>query len=455
MKRWMVLALVLALLAGLLPASAAGKQDSLPAVFRVEVLTEERVEGKQEKYLYRETLKTRCAPFNQSLREAADRLEAALFPLLAADPQGKAKNNSRLDIEANYTKTGHSWMSVLLIGRVSYRRVQTELAFEALSYDLKSGARLGLSDLFPADSAGWDFLAGRVRAHLDSVFPGEERDSGKIAAAASLEGLEQAAFTLAGGSLTLHYLARDFGFSQPGMVHVRFYYPELAGMLSPEAARQTDNSHWKKVALTFDDGPKLFNSSHTLNALRKTGMKATFFVCGNQFEDYEQVMRRQFDGNHQIGNHSFSHKSGYALAPDALQRQVWRNDEGTLRLLGERSEIFRAPGGLWPPWQAAQIGLPIIMWSVDTYDFTGKNASGILYSVRKFAQDGDIILLHDTRDNTHKAVPLIADYLDSQGYLTLTVSELAWMEGVKLEPNQIYARFLGGRSDERRDSNLN
>lgn len=455
MKRLLAFSLVLLMVSGSLPAFSEGKLDSMPDIFRMSVNTRDRLEGKQEKYVYVEELNTSHAGVNAGLREAEARLEAALYPLVESDPHGKAKNNSRLDVEANYARTGHSWMSVLLIGRVSWRRAQTALMFEAHAYDLENGKRLALPDLFPEGSAGWELLASRTEEHLNSIFPGEERDQEAIRNAVRPEALREAAFTLSGGQLTLHYLARDFGFKEPVMVHVRFFYPELMGMLSEEAARQTDNSHWKKVALTFDDGPRFFMSVNTLNAVRLSGAKATFFVNGNQFEDGIEILRREFDGNYQIGNHTFSHKSGYALKPDALVRQVTRNDEVTLKVIGEAARVVRAPGGLWPPWLEAGIGRPLIQWSVDTYDYTGKDAPGILYSVRKYAQDGDIILLHDTRPNTRKAVPLIMEYLDNNGFMTLTVEELAWMEGVTLAPNTVYARFLDGRYDERKDSNLN
>ena len=79
----------------------------------------------------------------------------------------------------------------------------------------------------------------------------------------------------------------------------------------------------------------------------------------------------------------------------------------------------------------------------------------MLRSVKEYTQHGDIILLHDTRPNTYKAIPLIAQYLTDNGYLMVSIEELAFMEGVTMEPNMVYARYADGQYDERKDSNLN
>lgn len=60
----------------------------------------------------------------------------------------------------------------------------------------------------------------------------------------------------------------------PGKVtltHARFFYPDLRGLMTETGLSATDNSRWKMVAVTFDDGPKDYPSTYTLDALRKIG----------------------------------------------------------------------------------------------------------------------------------------------------------------------------------------
>ena len=93
---------------------------------------------------------------------------------------------------------------------------------------------------------------------------------------------------------------------------------------------------------------------------------------------------------------------------------------------------------------------------MDTYDYSARSTKeSILSIIREFTCHGDMILLHDSRTNTPLAVPLVAHYLADKAFLMVSVEELAWAEGVHMEPNVVYARFLDGRYDERRDSNLN
>lgn len=450
------LALLFCLLC-LLPnrAGAVEKLTSLPKIFKMDVLIQQREEGKNERFIQREVLRTRSKAVNAAMLAAVDALDKQMSPMVQTDPQKNARNNSRLDIETTYTKTGTSWVSALITARVTWKREQTALAFTALVYDLKTGKPVLITDLFPEDSPAWALLQGRVKDTLGRVYPGQERDPARLEALCSQEALSTAAFTLSGGELTLHYLAQDLGLPRPAMVHVRFFYPELSGMWSEAASQQTDNRQWKMVALTFDDGPRYFNTVRTLDQLRQAGARATFFTSGSLYKEGKGILRRQYDGNHLIGTHSFNHWSGYTLTAAGMQKELRQVNDFLLDWIGEEAHYFRAPGGLWPPWQEKKIGLPIIQWSVDTYDYKAQSEQSILRIVRQHARHGDILLLHDTRGYTYSAIPLIASYLDSKGFLMVTIEELAWMEGVHMEPNIVYARFLDGQYDERKDSNLN
>lgn len=450
---------LLLILTALFPiTSFAEKLTAMPAHFSVVHGRTDKLLDNGQRFVVRETVTTQNAAVNDLLTGETDSLEAEMLPRVAPDPRGKAQQNSRLDMEATYTRSGQSALSVLLIGRVTQGRTQVALGFRSVAADLLTGRRITLQDLFPKDSEAWALMSGRIFEHLMRVFPAQMRDEQAIAHLSTPEMLAQAAFTLGGQELTLHYLAREIGIDLPAMIHVRFFYPEFAGMWSETGKTHTDNRHFRMIALTFDDGPVYFNSIYTLTALRKGGARGTFFQNGVLYEENAGVVRRQFDSNHVIASHSFLHKSGYVLSPEGMQKQIAKGNDLLLQMIGVPATLFRAPGGLWPPWQKQKVGLPIIQWSVDTYDYTASNQSNkynVAATVRKYARHGDIVLMHDSRDINHKAVPLITQWLTEQGYLMVSVEELAWAEGVTLEPNIVYARFDNGQYNERRDSNLN
>ncbi len=455
MKRRLPIVL-LSLLISVCPALAdTQKLTALPPIFEVDVRTTERFEGQDAKYIYKEYLRTANADVNRDLEAAVDAFDALLVPLMEPDENHSARKYSRLDIETSYLKTGRSWLSTLIIARTGRKKSQVGIEFTARVYDLETGHRIGMADLFPADSAAWELMSARVREHLQNVFPSEERSDEAIAHLSSPDMLRQAEFSLGGAELTLHFAAKALSLKQPGLIHVRFFYPELAGMMTAEAARQTDNRHWKMVALTCDDGPRYYNSVYSLNNFRKGGARVNYFVVGKLLEENRDILRREFDSNHLIASHSWNHWSGYTISPKGMQKEISSTNAFLLSFTGEPVKYFRAPGGTWPPWAAQNIGLPIIQWSVDTYDYKGKSKSGIIYTVKDYAQHGDVILMHDTGEILNTAIPGMTEYLTDNGFLMVTIEELAWAEGVSMEANTVYNRYFQGRYDERPDSNLN
>lgn len=60
----------------------------------------------------------------------------------------------------------------------------------------------------------------------------------------------------------------------------------------------------KKIAITFDDGPHPVYTPKLLDGLKKRGIVATFFVTGENAEQYPDIIRKMSEDGHLIGNHS-------------------------------------------------------------------------------------------------------------------------------------------------------
>ena len=89
----------------------------------------------------------------------------------------------------------------------------------------------------------------------------------------------------------------------------------------------------------------------------------------------------------------------------------------------------------------ANVSQPFIMWDMDTLDWKTKNAASVISLVEKYKEqdwDGAVILMHDIHSTTIEACKTIIPELVNDGYQLVTISELAYLKGVKLEPGKSY-----------------
>ncbi len=198
------------------------------------------------------------------------------------------------------------------------------------------------------------------------------------------------------------------------------------------------------VALTFDDGPSGRFTRRLLDGLEDWGVKATFLLCGYRMELYPELTERIFREGHEIGLHGYSHQSMEKMNA----RDVAREMEQTRLLLpaGCQVQWLRPPGGLTGKETSAaakEAGLSLLHWSVDPKDWASHDAAAIERQVVDKVRDGDIILLHDMSDSSVDAALSIIDQLRSQGFRFVTVSELAQLRGIRLQPGVEYSRFGG------------
>ena len=127
--------------------------------------------------------------------------------------------------------------------------------FDARVYDIKTGKRIRLTDIFPEGSEAWSILSAEVRAQLSAAFPALDADEETLAALADKKQLETAPFTMGAARLTLTYRADALYPGKNTLLHVNIDYQKLRQHMTPSAFAQTDNSRFRMAALTYDDGP--------------------------------------------------------------------------------------------------------------------------------------------------------------------------------------------------------
>jgi peptidoglycan/xylan/chitin deacetylase (PgdA/CDA1 family) len=190
------------------------------------------------------------------------------------------------------------------------------------------------------------------------------------------------------------------------------------------------------VALTFDDGPNEPYTGQVLDILEARGVRATFFLVGENALRHPDTVRRQKALGMEIGNHGFDHRVLAGQQESELQRQVAQTQRVLEELTSAAPVWFRPPKGFRGPGLFAQTrrcGLAVAEWSNMPKDWTRPGASVIARRVLDRLRPGDIVLLHDgerntagaDRSQTVEALPLILDGIEARGLRAVTLTELA------------------------------
>jgi len=181
------------------------------------------------------------------------------------------------------------------------------------------------------------------------------------------------------------------------------------------------------IALTFDGGPSPETTPLILQTLAKFGARATFFVTGENAQGYPHILKKTLEMGNEIGNHTYNHPNLSKLGKVAVIRQIAATQKTISSITGREAAVFRPPYGAVNKMTAGlaqSLGLKTIMWSIDTRDWQDPSPQVITNRVLTRAKAGDIVLMHDTRQNTAFALPSILEGLKKQGFQFVTVSEL-------------------------------
>ena len=207
------------------------------------------------------------------------------------------------------------------------------------------------------------------------------------------------------------------------------------------AAQIPGGTHY--VALTFDDGPRRGTTDRLLNGLKERGASATFFLVGEEAEQYPDLVKRMQAEGHQVGNHTWSHVRLEGASTAVIQEEVGENEKLLEELLGGSGYWLRPPYGLITPGTETLIRVPMVKWSVDPRDWESRNTEKVVRAILKDVQPNSIILLHDIYDTSVDAALKVVDTLEAQGYCFVTVEELLRLNGVTPEAGKLYRTGTG------------
>ncbi len=194
-------------------------------------------------------------------------------------------------------------------------------------------------------------------------------------------------------------------------------------------------SEEKTVFLTFDDGPSKTVTIPILDLLKNENIKATFFVLGNRAELYPNIVKREYEEGHYIGNHGYSHN--YSQIYDSINSvldEYNKTNQAIKNAIGNQeynSNIFRFPGGSIGgkykdiKYEAKKLleqnNIASVDWNALTGDSEGKKTPEALLNRLKETMKGKnsvVILMHDAGDKTYtyNVLPQVIEYLRQEGY---------------------------------------
>nr|WP_316639883.1 polysaccharide deacetylase family protein [uncultured Roseateles sp.] len=218
--------------------------------------------------------------------------------------------------------------------------------------------------------------------------------------------------------------------------------PDISDQIAvAELARQADKfrgdyfleglTQQKTVALTFDDGPSPYTQG-ILDLLARHQVHATFYLIGQNLEQFPDLARAAQAAGHTLANHSWDHQHFSGQTPQALWANLERTSDAFERLLGFRPRLYRPPYGEVSDGQVsllAGLGIKTILWSIDTRDWNLPSvvSTDIISSATLNAHGEAMVLMHDgggVRSNTVQALEAVILYYKAQGYRFVTVDQM-------------------------------
>lgn len=192
--------------------------------------------------------------------------------------------------------------------------------------------------------------------------------------------------------------------------------PELFRHLFPDAVFRIPDVN-REIYLTFDDGPIPEATPWVLDILDRYGIKATFFMVGQNVERHPELLSRVLERGHVAGNHTLHHLQGIRVSCEEYMRDV----EAAGKIIG--GNLFRPPHGILKRSQLRELekSYRIVMYDLVTRDYSRHlSAADVVRNVKRYTRPGSIIVFHDSLKSLPRikeALPESIEWLLDRGYV--------------------------------------
>ena len=200
-----------------------------------------------------------------------------------------------------------------------------------------------------------------------------------------------------------------------------------------------------QISLTFDDGPNTTITHQVLDLLEEHGIVASFFlIADNITPESAEAVRRAVSLGCEIENHSRTHGFMDKMTPEQIREEIRYCTEKIVDITGREPTCFRPPFIAVNQTLYDNVDLTLICgfgcedWVPDVT--AQERADRVLADAR----DGNIVLLHDMKDNvnTVEALKTIIPELKNRGYEFLTCDALFKAKGITPVRNRLYSNVF-------------
>jgi len=169
------------------------------------------------------------------------------------------------------------------------------------------------------------------------------------------------------------------------------YVPDILSRLPADGVRA--------VYLTFDDGPTAEGTPELLEILARYGVRATFFLVGQNALAHPRLVRDMVAAGHLIGNHSLTHIDAWHTSWRQYIPEFRRTKKRLEELTGTPVDWMRPPYGRITRrlvrWTRRH-NQHLLLWDVMPGDFeTSATIEGIAAAMEQRIRPGSVICLHD------------------------------------------------------------
>ncbi|MCM1130707.1 MAG: polysaccharide deacetylase family protein [Roseburia sp.] len=187
----------------------------------------------------------------------------------------------------------------------------------------------------------------------------------------------------------------------------------------------------KDIYLTFDCGYENGHTKMILEALRKTGTKAIFFITGHYLNSATDLVMEMIEGGHIIGNHTYSHKDFTKSSNEEILNDIKKLENAFKEKTGsDMSKYVRPPRGEFDERSLKLLkdnGYASVFWSLAYVDWHQKVFHGDHYSYKQVMNrihNGAILLMHTvSKDNAVDLKDIIIQ-LKNDGYVFKTIESV-------------------------------
>ena len=160
-----------------------------------------------------------------------------------------------------------------------------------------------------------------------------------------------------------------------------------------------------------------------LAILDRYGVKATFFMVGENIDKHPEVFRQVVETGHAIGNHTYNHLKGWYTP---YNEYMANTDRCADRI--QNTDLFRPPYGKATLRQRRALhkkGYRLIYWDILTRDYDPtRTPEQMLKQIQRNVRPGSIINFHDSLKSNERmleVLPKVIEYLQAEKYAIQTL----------------------------------